>query len=708
MGQEENKKSEKKINKSKSNTNTMEQQPKTGNGEQKKGRENFQIIEDLRDEVNSLKNNPTTDNKGEWALKNAVNTAWASIEFEPDGTILEANDNFIKALGYSKNSELAGNHHQMFCDPEYTKSSEYKNFWRDLANGEIQAGEFKRIRKDGSDVWINASYTPVKDETGKVYKVIKIANDISGMVEERTNAAAVKSAVDTAWASIEFTPDGTILDANENFVSTLGYTGAKELIGKHHKMFCDLDYTKSSEYKNFWRDLANGEIQAGEFRRIKKDGSDVWINASYTPVKDADDNVFKVIKIANDITEMKVVIEEINKIVSVASQEGDLSQRLDTAKASGDYKKLGESVNSLLNTIGEPLIVVKDLMKELSNGNLDTEFTLEVSGDIKELGDAFNEAVTNLNELMLNLTEVASLVGSSSEELLTKSDQMQNTTQQVATAIQQMAEGANQQAKQTDEVSKLVEDVLSSANNMSGKSDHINKAAENGTTSSKEGLLTVEKVVENMTEIEASAKTTSDSIDALTERSEEIARTLNVITDIAAQTNLLALNAAIEAARAGEAGRGFAVVAEEIRKLAEDSRKSAVDIQKVITAVQKDIGLAGVSIDSMGASVKSGNQASLNAKEVFETIGKVTGETFELSQEVQTASEVQKSSINETVKNIEKIVVVAEETAAGAEQIATSSKELSLGMTEVNSTSKQLATAATQLNTGVSKFNLRA
>ena len=346
-------------------------------------------------------------------------------------------------------------------------------------------------------------------------------------------------------------------------------------------------------------------------------------------------------------------------------------------------------------------------MMDLSKGDLSKEFNINANGDFKELGDAYNNATENLNNLMGNLKDIAHLVASSAEELLTKSDQMQMTTQEVASAIQEMAEGAHQQAQQTDETSKLVEEVLHSANEMGIQSDSIKKAAETGQSSAKDGLTTVQKVVENMGDIQSSADVTSKSIDVLTERSEEIARTLNVITDIAAQTNLLALNAAIEAARAGDAGRGFAVVAEEIRKLAEDSRKSAVDIQRVVKAVQKDVNQAGKAIDEMKTSVKSGTQASQAAEKVFEVIGQSTNETYILSDLIQKATVIQKEAINETVKNIEKIVVVSEESAAGSEQIATSSRDLSLGMDEVNATSKQLATAANELNDGVSRFILR-
>lgn len=643
----------------------------------------------------------------EQAYNEAINMGWAFVEFEPDGTIKTANKNFLSSLGYSSNDDIVGKHHSIFCESSYVSTSEYKDFWDDLGNGKVKSGEFKRISKTGNEVFINASYTPVTDQNGKVVKVIKIANDITQMVQDRANANAVKTAVDTAWASIEFQPDGTILSANANFVKTLGYATESDIVGKHHRIFCDNEYQRSAEYKQFWTDLSNGIPKQGEFMRMSKNGEEVWIQACYSPVEDASGRVYKVIKIATDITEHKNVIKDISRVVALANEDGDLSARLDTSQAEGDYKILGDSINSLLNTISEPIYEIKELVKGLAQGNLSEQFSLAVNGDFRELGDSYNEAQQNLNDLLGNINEIANLISVSSEELLTKADQMQGSTQESASAIQQMAEGAQEQAMQTDEVSKLVENVLNVANNTAEKSDFINKAAEMGQKSANEGLITIRKVVENMLEIQTSAGVTSKSIDILTDRSEEIARTLNVITDIAAQTNLLALNAAIEAARAGDAGRGFAVVAEEIRKLAEDSRKSATDIERVITDVQKDISSASKAIDSMDTSVKSGNQASKEAEEVFQNIEKSTSETFSLSKEILTASGEQRSAINETVKNIEKIVVVSEETAAGTEQIATSSKNMSLGMQEVTATSKDLAGVAIQLQDGVSKFKLR-
>ncbi len=595
------------------------------------------------------------------ALRSALDLGWAYIEFTPTGNIITANSNFLNTVGYENESDIIGKHHRIFCDKDYANSNEYKQFWETIGNGEVKRGEFKRVDKNGKTVMLNATYTPVKDNKGKVIKVIKIANNITAEVEERVNNDAIKGAVDQDWATIEFSMDGIVIAANQNFVNTLGYDTESELLGKHHREFVDPEESKTPEYKQFWADLNNGKTIKGEFKRIRKDGSVAWINESFTPVRNNDGKLFKVIKIANDITEVKDTVNEINRVVALASSDGDLTARLDTSKAKGDYKLMSESINRLLDAIVEPLNEIKN---------------------------------------------ISSVVAASSEEMTTKGEQMKSSTGEMSSAVQQMAEGAQDQAQQIDETSKLIEDILKSAQEMAQKAQTINKTAEEGKNSSKEGVITMGSVVESMGEILKSAEVTSNSIDVLAQRSEEIARTLNVITDIASQTNLLALNAAIEAARAGDAGRGFAVVAEEIRKLAEDSRNSAHGIERVISEVQKDVNSASKAIQEMEVSVKTGNKASKDAEEAFRTIDASSEQTFVLSSEIMASTETQESSVNETVKNIEKIVVVSEETASGTEQLAASSKDLSEGMDEVSATSRDLADVANQLLESVGKFKL--
>jgi methyl-accepting chemotaxis protein len=589
-----------------------------------------------------------------------INTSFAFIEFDTKGDILTANENFLKTMEYNLD-DVKGKHHRMFVEGSFATSNEYNQFWYELGQGKAQKGQFKRITRQGKEVWLQAAYTPIKDEMGRIISVVKIATDITEQTVLNINMIGLKATVDASFAEIEFDPNGNILEANDNFVRTLGYSNPRDIIGGHHSMFVDATYKRSTEYKKFWEDLANGNTQTGDFKRLCKDGREVWIQAAYTPVKNKEGKVIKVIKIATDITSQKNVLFTIQNIIELATKDGNLKERISTKDVDGNLVELVEGINSLMDIVSKPI------------------------GTVQEL---------------------AHIVASSAEEMMAKGDQMNRNTLEMASAIQQMAEGAQQQAQQTDEVSKLVDGVLKAANEMSTKSETINKAAERGQESSNSGLITIKKVVENMNEIQDSAKSTSNSIVVLTERSEEIATTLNVITDIASQTNLLALNAAIEAARAGEAGRGFAVVAEEIRKLAEDSRKSAIDIARVIREVQKDVTSASKAIESMDHSVKSGHSASKEAESVFESISISSNETLILSKEILSATGLQKEAMINTVKSIEKIVVVSEETAAGTEQIATSSKELSNGMTEVGATSKDLADVANQLLESVAKFKI--
>jgi methyl-accepting chemotaxis protein len=580
----------------------------------------------------------------------AINAASIQIEFNEDGNVITASDLFVKAMKYSNANEFVGKHHRIFCDADYVKTREYELFWNNLRNGIPQVGEFRRIAKDGTDVWIQANYTPIKDETGKVTRVVKLASDVTEQKLRNLDYEGQLQAIDKSNAVIEFNMDGIILAANENFLASLGYQ-LHELKGKHHRLLVEPAYARSVEYEDFWKRLKSGEFMVGTYTRIDKKGKEVYIQASYNPIMGPDGRPIKVVKYALDMTEVIRVIK--------GMANGDLSMRCD------------ESVD---------------------RGGLTAEI---------------NKALNNLNGVMKNISDGSEVVAKSSDLLRKKVDDMKRNTTEVATAVAQMAKGAQDQAQKTDDSSKLVNHVMSSANEMDKKANVITKAAEKGLESSTEGLKTIKVLVENMTEIKDCAGQTSQSIQILTRRTEEIGRTLNVITDIASQTNLLALNAAIEAARAGDAGRGFAVVAEEIRKLAEDSRRSAVEIEKIISDVQKDTTQAGKAIDAMETSVKEGNKSSVQVEKIFHEIAKSSEETFTSSKEIQSSTQLQKESIETVVKNIEQIVVVSEETAAGTQQVASSSQQMNGGMIEIAKAGDELSAVAAELQAGVIQFKLK-
>jgi hypothetical protein len=269
-----------------------------------------------------------------------------------------------------------------------------------------------------------------------------------------------------------------------------------------------------------------------------------------------------------------------------------------------------------------------------------------------------------------------------------------------------MAEGAQNQALKTDQAFKLIEEIMKATDETANKADVVNKAAILGEETSQLGLKTVTGVVKNIEEISASAALTAKTIEVLSARSQEISKSLSVITDIASQTNLLALNAAIEAARAGEAGKGFAVVAEEIRKLAEGSRKSASEIDTLVEDVKKDTMSASSAIANMATIVEKGKNAAFEASDAFKNIANSSGQTLRTTQDILTATEVQKSSIADVVIYVEEVVAIAEDTASGTQQVAGTAQQLSASMQELTASSQNLNEIAEDLQAGIAQFIL--
>jgi len=235
------------------------------------------------------------------AIYEALERAQAIIEFELDGTIISANENFLRAMGYELD-EIVGGHHRIFCVPEYAASDDYADFWQSLRSGKADTGEFKRMGKDGREVWLQASYNPVLDEDGKPTKIVKFATDVTAAKLQKAEFEGKLEAIDRAQAMIEFALDGTILAANQNFLDAMGYR-AEEVVGQHHRIFCEPGYAESPEYAEFWKGLGRGEYSTGEFKRLGKDGREVWLQASYNPIFDTEGRPFKVVKFAADITD---------------------------------------------------------------------------------------------------------------------------------------------------------------------------------------------------------------------------------------------------------------------------------------------------------------------------------------------------------------------------------------------------------------------
>lgn len=249
-------------------------------------------------------------NKNEKILSEVINSNYAVIYFKPDGTIIKANEFFLKTMGYSL-EEIVGKHHSIFCEEKFAKTQEYKDGWDALRAGETVTAEFQRVKKDGNLIFLRASYMPII-ENGKVVEVVKLAQDITKNRLRNLFYIGQVKAINKSNAVIEFDMNGNILNANDNFLNTLGYK-KDDIVGKHHSIFCEENYKNSNEYKEFWKKLNRGEFDSGEYLRIGKNSKHVWIQASYNPIFDMDGKAFRVIKYATDITNKKNTMFEVEK-----------------------------------------------------------------------------------------------------------------------------------------------------------------------------------------------------------------------------------------------------------------------------------------------------------------------------------------------------------------------------------------------------------
>ena len=348
------------------------------------------------------------------AVLAAMNKSLAIIEFDPAGSILTANDNFLHAMGYEAR-ELAGQHHRMFVDTDYARSAEYAAFWQKLGRGEFDAAEYKRLGKGGREVWIQATYNPVLSASGKVLKVVKFATDITAAKMKGAEDAGKLQAISRAQAVIEFTVDGEILTANEKFLSTLGYD-LGEVKGRHHRMFVEPAYAQSAAYVEFWRRLQRGEFIAEEFKRFGKGGREVWIQASYNPIFDPDGRVMKVVKFATDIT------GRVHAVTEIGAGLGDMAAgnlvceitapfipALDKLRL--DFNNSVETLRSALRTVGDNASAIDGAASEVSAAANDlAKRTEHQAASVEETAAALNEITATVQNSAKRAEEAGGLV----------------------------------------------------------------------------------------------------------------------------------------------------------------------------------------------------------------------------------------------------------------------------------------------------------
>ena len=367
------------------------------------------------------------------------------IEFALDGTILAANENFLSAMGYTL-GEIEGQHHRIFVDPAYAQSSEYADFWRRLGRGEFDRGEYKRVGKGAREVWIQASYNPVFDRAGKPVKVVKIAADVTAQKMAAADAACQLQAIGRAQAVIEFNLDGTIITANENFCSAMGY-GLDEIRGRHHRMFVEPAYAQSADYQQFWDKLRRGESMAAEYKRLGKGGREVWIQASYNPIFDFNGRPYKVVKYATDAT--------------------DATARKEAVKVLGAH------------------------LARLAAGDLTATIVDAFQGDLENVRVAYNGTVATMKDIVGRLRTASTSLKTATGEILSGSNDLADrTTKQAAAveetsaALEQLGSTVAQNAQRAGLASTQAKLVSSTATETNGVMKAANDAMERISASS--------------------------------------------------------------------------------------------------------------------------------------------------------------------------------------------------------------------------------
>lgn len=354
------------------------------------------------------------------ATLKALERAFAIIEFSPDGKILRANAGFLATMGYTA-QDIVGRHHSMFVDAEYAASQAYGDFWRELKGGAVNAGQFRRFARGGREVWIQASYTPILGRSGRVKRIVKVASDITVAKQAAIESSGTLSAFSRSQAVISFTPDGTILDANENFLSAVGYEKS-EVVGNHHRMFVDPAESATEAYARFWERLRQGEFIAQEFRRFGKGGREVWIQASYNPILDSSGRVAKVVKIATDLSTRMASIGRLGEGLAALAQ-GNLTHTLevplvDTMESlRRDYEKVRARLGASIGKVAESADVVKGSTAEISQSiSALSKRTESQAANLEETASALDQITATSKQAAAGSLEASQIVAVAKEE----------------------------------------------------------------------------------------------------------------------------------------------------------------------------------------------------------------------------------------------------------------------------------------------------
>jgi methyl-accepting chemotaxis protein len=426
------------------------------------------------------------------ASKIAANSrAQAVIEFKLDGTIVTANENFCKALGYSL-AEIQGKHHSLFVAEADRNGTAYREFWAALNRGDYQAGEFKRIGKGGREVWILASYNPLLDENGKPFGVVKYATDVTAEKLKNADLAGQMSAIDKAQAVIEFNMDGTIITANPNFLATLGYSLA-EIQGKHHSMFVDPSERDSPAYREFWAALGRGQYQAAEYKRIGKGGREVYIQASYNPILDLNGKPFKVVKYATDTTRQVLV------------RMGNERVRAMMESVAAGSEELNASVREISAAMTKSRETAMSAVDQVASADAKAQRLTEAAQSMSGIVEMINSITGQINLLALNATIESARAGEAGRGFAVVASEVKSLANQAKQATDKIGQEIGSLNGISGDVVSALASIKQAINNVSEYVTSTAAAVEEQSTVTSEMSTSMQRAAAEATAIAARA-----------------------------------------------------------------------------------------------------------------------------------------------------------------------------------------------------------
>lgn len=410
-------------------------------------------------------------NKNNYVVE-ALNKSMVIIEFDAEGKITSVNENFLKTTKY-KAEEIVGQHHRILCEEDYANTLEYVQFWEKLKNGEFFKGRFRRINKDGELFWVEASYNPVVVK-GKTVKIIKLANDITEQVNIEQENANVLSSLHRSMAVIEFSPDGYILNANENFMKVTGYN-INEIIGKHHRILCEHSYTQTNEYIEFWNKLRSGDYFSGQYKRVGKKNNIIWMEATYNPIINEYGEVIKIVKFANDITK------------KIITNESDLQQAMIAHEISQETKDISQLGKEQILIVSEDILLIAQMIHNASDI---IKQLFEQSKKINSITDSIKRIAEQTHILALNAAIEAARAGQAGKGFAV-----------VASEVRTLAQNTNQSSKEIiDMIREIQKDTESAIAQMDICSNKSNSNVER-TTKTKEIIIDISQKVSKMADV---------------------------------------------------------------------------------------------------------------------------------------------------------------------------------------------------------------